>query len=349
MVHGILTKLRRAFIFETLLDGNEWHTQEILKEIGDLEYEYYCHFANPLVDNQIFLRPETMEPINNPKLSVILGNLVKEEIIGTRALSRFEKEGSKGSRGNVYWLVKNNKALYLILKELSNPLLSQIYFYSDRIKFLLVSSEYGKKLINKDLIKELIEILNPVLNKREKKFILTTLRISPTALYESLKKYYDDKNYMYNSSDEEILISLKEDFLMDLKFWLYSDIQSISFKRDINVIFDVSVLIKLNDEIIEENSRKESVGHSMSSAYEEFLEYEQFDKEHKPIELLELESKQQSLKRNVYDVLREISEEKGHGKKNKKDRLIKEYYIEINKVNKRIKPLEKKYRIDYPP
>jgi len=334
-----LTKLRRSYIIKTLSDGNEWHTQEILKEIGDLEYQHYCYHHPPINYYKFSnFRPENIEPVNNPKLSIILGNLVKEGIIETRAISRFEKEGSLGSRGNIYWLVNNNKALYLILKELDS--------YD---QFNLVFSEYGRRIINLDLVDEITKILNPLWTEDDKQFILAILRISPTALYNSLKAYFIEDDYWFKGcaprSDEEVRLSVKEKYLMDLKFWLYDDMQTtpLRFERDIKVIFDVSVSIGLNNKEFKQNSKNESIDHSYLMTYEQYLEEEKFEREHKPIKLIELEEDIESLKRKVYDCLRVISEEKWKEKKHKKEELINEYYIQINKLNKRLIPLEREW------
>lgn len=352
MVRGILTKLRRAFIINTLLDGTEWHTQEILKKIGDLEYEYFSSlkYEDIIVDNYEIIRPifrpEIFEPVNNPKLSVILGNLVKDGIIETRALSRFEKEGNIGSRGNVYWLVKSNKALYMILEELNNPSIRYIKPYK------IIISEYGKKLINMDLMMDLTEILNPILNDEDKEFILATLRISATALYNLLKAYYKDDywggSYWADPSninyDKRIHLDSKESFLMDLKFWLYKDIQYSPFylDQDSKIIFDVSVYIKHDNKEFNQDSRMEN---SYGITYEEFMEEVQYERDHKPKQLVELEDKKIALKRKIYDDLREISEEKGKDKKVKKEKLIREYYEECNNLDKNIKSIAIKYNI----
>jgi len=334
-----LTKLRRSYIIKTLLDSNEWHTQEILKEIGDLEYEHYCYHHPPINHYEFSnFRPDNIEPVNNPKLSIILGNLVKEGIIETRAISRFEKESSRGSRGNVYWLVKSNKALYSILKDLD----------SNFDKLNLVSSDYGKKLINLDLVNEITKILNPLWTEEDRQFILATLRISPTALYNSLKAYFIEDDYWFKGcapiSDEEVRLYMKEKFLMDLKFWLYNDMQTTPLRgrEDIRVIFDVSVFIRLNNKEFKQNSINESFEPLIYPTQEEILE-RQLNIVQKPIELLWLENAIESLQRTVYDSLRVISEEKGKEKNHKKEELIKEYYIQIDKLIKKIKPLRQKY------
>ena len=135
-----LTKIRRLSIIQTLLDGEEHHTQELLKNIRELEFDYY--FSN-------YFKPEKVEPVNNPKLSSILDNLVEENIIDTRTLSK-RKDGRSG---NIYWLYKDIETLYKVLKELNNPqLLSSIEEREiDNIKCWALISGYGKELINMDL------------------------------------------------------------------------------------------------------------------------------------------------------------------------------------------------------
>ncbi len=349
MARGILTKLRRKFIIKTLLDGNEWHTQEILKRIGDLEFYYYCYEQNGIWTNpgEIKFKPENVEPVNNPKLSLILGNLVKEGLIETRALSRFEKDGNVGSRGNVYWLANDKKVLYSILKELVP------YPF---VQFDILLSEYGKKLINLNLVNELIKTLNPLWTEKDKEFILAILQTSPTAVYESLKAYYIEDSYWFKymapKSSDEIRLIMKEKFLMDLKFWLYNDMQTTPLRGrpDLRLTFDVSVSITNNNNEIKNESQIESLDIPVYPTEEQYLEKIQFDKEHKPIKLYELENRKEMyentkefLKRYVYDSLREISEEKGEEKKQKKEKLIKEYYIIRTNLEKKLISINRKF------
>ncbi|MBZ2166655.1 hypothetical protein [Methanobacterium spitsbergense] len=346
MAHRNQTKLRRSFIIQTLLDGNEWHTQEILKKIGDLEYKRYCRGKGVSYQGDITFIPETINPVNNPKLSIILGNLVKEGILRTRAISRFEKEGSKRSSGNVYWLVKSNKVLYLILKKINGSF----------ARLDLLSSEYGKKLINLDLVDEITKILNPLWTEEDRQFIFSTFKISPTALYNSLEAYFIKDKYWFKScypkTNEIVRLHMKEKFLMDLKFWLYNDMQTTPLRGmiDIKLIFDVSVSIKIDKKEIKQNSKIESLEPPIYMTSEQVLKKVQFDEECKPTELVELENEldtlrntEETLKRYVYDCLREFSEEKGEEKKQKRDELIKEYYIVKSNLKKKLVPLERKF------
>ena len=383
MTRGILTKIRRIFIIKILLDGNEWHTQGILREVESLEFKYYTQKEN--------FRPETVEPINNAKISTILGDLLKENIIETKALSRLEK-----GTGNKYWLKRGIKPIYMILRELNNAKISQSFISSAvflctsssmrtsliYIKYWLINSEYGKESINLEL-EELIlpKFLSSILNEEEKQFVLTILKLSPTALYNTLKAFIEEDYWtdrsksFYNFKEHQFY--WKERFFTDIKFWLYEDFRDpgFVFGKDVEVNFNVLVSINHNNNEFKQCSKRISlhppdvrspeVNLPIGENREDFenlwlkmgdeaLKDKNMVNKRNSYDMMDkfkvLVQKKKDLQKQTYEGLKKISEMKTtkkdkNEKRKKRERLIEEYYTQHNDLNDKIRAYEDKHNI----
>ena len=114
--------------------------------------------------------------------------IIKEK----KLVKEFHNKGDS-KLGFAYSLVENHETLYNILDYLINSNLP-IQFIDDIINDIM-TSEYGRRLINLKIVNKIESRFKSPLNNEEKNFILNILKISKTALYETLKKIYNNSSW----------------------------------------------------------------------------------------------------------------------------------------------------------
>ncbi|MGB9937415.1 MAG: hypothetical protein ACPK7O_06815 [Methanobacterium sp.] len=210
------------------------------------------------------------EKIDDKTLSNTLKDLEKNEIIKKETII---KKGSWPPH-NLVFIPKDYHTLVKIMG----------YLYSrNDAPFLLnlkrhfINSNYAKKVINFDLVKEIESKLENILqnkhsniefvfNEKEKQLILNILQSSPSALHyainlsdEDLNKILDyktwellkeviNKNVFEEMLSKELKNKLKDRFMFNLQAYLSEDISKIGSPEPIEYITSIKFLQKEIDE-----------------------------------------------------------------------------------------------------
>ena len=220
-----LTNLRRTFITDALLDCKKWSTKELKEEINKLQSKYI----------------ENAPKITSATLSPILNDLREEGIIITETIPKEERVG-RGPGGDRHWLLKNKVAFYGVTKNLAHliPTEGEFGFFENSEEFYyfgnrLIHSEYGKSMINEDLISELALMCGISLDDNEKSNSLQILKVSPSAitgivLLSSTLMMYELSNILNEDMDIFKFGEFVEDFMDFLKEYVQKESNNPSSK-----------------------------------------------------------------------------------------------------------------------
>lgn len=158
--------------------------------------------------------------------------------------------------GPKYSLVEDYRTLYYILKEFNDQDLPSS-LQKDMLDQLM-QSEYSNRLINRKLIDKIKLELKLELNDEEENLLFFLLKNSPTILYNILKKIYDDPLWKEIKETNLWVVEdanqRKNSFFMDIKFWLYEDLQRDLKISQYEVDFTISISIDTGKDILSHNN-----------------------------------------------------------------------------------------------
>jgi hypothetical protein len=221
---GIKTSIRRFLVIKTLLNGQKWDTQSLLKNINST---YFFRFQE-----QYSLETEEMnlEKLTDPMVSKILKDMRKDKIIKSEPMP--QKSG-RGPSGSQHWLVNDLEVYFEVLLEFLNfadwleyrEIQIDLHTYN---RSIFLNSVYGQKFINMDLFEFFKSKIGIDINEKSKKWVLKILKISPSAL----KTFY-----VYVMSTEEYLELFqiiaddltKENFMSQIVSAFIKDLTTPSF------------------------------------------------------------------------------------------------------------------------
>lgn len=267
---GPTSLLRRNYVVQILLDGNEKSQKEIFDGLkyyydvknfmDNMEKRINKKKGNLRILSSLYYQLETnkrtlidldYDEESKIKLKKKISNLGKDlEEDGIISIIPKRSKG-RGGRHNVWVLNRTLDALNLILVESTDPRLSQptSTFYSSNILF----SDYGQSIVNKDLIESLINEIGFILNKEEFEIILNIVKISPRALSFLLSKKSDDNYKEMVKRGFFVSKYFRESFLYSLLLNLGRDIDTLGFISP--QIFEYTIKIDFNPEhLLEDES-----------------------------------------------------------------------------------------------
>lgn len=180
--------------------------------------------------------------ITNEMLTNLLVPIENEGIIES-AIYR-EKKG-RGNKPFVYWLKEDHETLFKITKEFYNPKLNK--GISRHLGYSILHSNYGKKLINFDLVTKLEKNINVVFNNNEKMMILNIIKISPEALLIAFEnadpKFIEEiqKNDGINEITEEYI---KQKYIFKLQLQLGEDLFLHRLISPVSIEYEINLTVK---------------------------------------------------------------------------------------------------------
>ncbi len=171
---GEMTKLRKIFIIHTLLDCNKWTMPDLIKEVNRLQSKYSKNHEKSNDSGSLFT------PIDHPKMSPILTELINNKIVDTEPIPKSERKGRKGGR-DFYWLVKTRKSFI-------RAYLNVIYlmpigpkdFIKEGIHF--TNSPFARQFLNDDIFSYIESFYKVQLLPMYKEQLLNVIKLSPLAL-----------------------------------------------------------------------------------------------------------------------------------------------------------------------